>query len=179
MEYRNDWSEFRPRTFEYNGKWIKNWFSNMIPSPIFIGGSDWEWPSVENYYQAMKSEAPEIQQMIKEATPQMAKQLGKRIALRPDWELIKEDKMKYGLLIKFQQSPWYEALMATGDTQIIEWNNWGDKYWGADHLTGKGLNRLGCLLMQLRAEFKQQALEYANRDPLLGLGMSDEQREKI
>lgn len=55
---------------------------------------------------------------------------------------------------KFTQEPWNKLLIATGDTQIIEWNNWGDKYWGADIITGKGLNRLGCLLMTLRKEFK-------------------------
>lgn len=148
------WLPFKPVRFEYNGKWIKNWFSNLMPSPIFMDGNDWEWPSVENYYQAMKTEETEMQEVIKHATPSRAKQLGRKLILRPNWDNLKEGFMKRALDAKFSQSPWYEALMVTGDNMIIEWNNWGDRYWGVTE-DGVGKNRLGALLMQVREEHKK------------------------
>lgn len=147
-----NWVDHKPVRFEYNGKWIKNWFSNMVVDPIYIEAR--LWPSVENYYQAMKSTDRDVQEIIRAASPSRAKQLGKKVILRRDWEQIKESKMKHALSIKFSNKPWYGLLIATGDAQLIEWNNWGDKYWGVTE-DGKGRNRLGVLLMELREEFKQ------------------------
>lgn len=157
MEYRNDWSEFKPLRFEYLGKWVHNWFSNMSPASFMLSCEAIYdlWPSVENYYQAMKTEHMPTQEAIRQANPFKAKQMGKRVHLRAGWPEIKEDVMMRALRAKFAQEPWNKLLMDTQDTQIIEWNNWGDSYWGADIITGKGLNRLGCLLMTLRKEFKE------------------------
>lgn len=151
---QTNWIQHKPLIFEYNGKWIKNWFSNIAPSPIFVG-SEWEWPSVENYYQAMKTEHMPTQEAIRQATPSQSKQMGKRVRLRPHWEDLKESFMKRALHSKFSQPPWFDLLMKTGDTPIIEWNNWGDTYWGVDYKTGQGLNRLGVLLMEIRAEYQE------------------------
>lgn len=147
-----NWIDHKPVRFEYNGKWIKNWFSNMVVDPIYIEAR--LWPSVENYYQAMKSTDRDVQEIIRAASPSGAKSLGKKVILRKDWEQIKESKMKHALSIKFSNMPWFDLLMATNDTQLIEWNNWGDKYWGVTE-NGVGKNRLGVLLMELRDEFKQ------------------------
>lgn len=153
MEQRYNWLEYKPQTFSYRGRWIDNWFSNMVPSKIFVGG-ELEWPSVENYYQAMKSEDPAVQETIRRLTPSQSKALGRRILLRPNWESLKEGYMKRALDIKFACSPWFDLLMDTGDSMIIEWNNWGDKYWGVTD-NGMGKNRLGILLMQIRDEYKK------------------------
>lgn len=151
---RTNWLEFKPAQFEYNGKWIKNWFSNMVPFPIFVGG-EWEWPSVENYYQAMKTEDKYVQECIRISTPRQAKHMGKNIySIRPNWPQMKEGFMKRALEVKFACSIWFNPLMATGDDMIIEWNNWGDQYWGAT-LDGVGKNRLGVLLMEIREEYKK------------------------
>lgn len=147
-----NWIDHKPVRFEYNGKWIKNWFSNMVVFPMYIEAR--LWPSIENYYQAMKTTDRDVQETIRAASPSGAKQLGKKVILRKDWEQIKEGKMKYALSLKFSMQPWYDLLMATGDTQLIEWNNWGDKYWGVTE-DGRGRNRLGVLLMELRDEFKE------------------------
>jgi hypothetical protein len=41
-------------------------------------------------------------------------------------------------------------LLATGDMELIEDNDWDDTYWGV--CNGAGENNLGKLLMKIRAE---------------------------
>src|ERR1700748_1931556 len=115
------WIDYKPKEFEYNGKWVKNWFSNMVVYPIYLG--DRVWPSVENYYQAMKTADRDVQEVIRAASPAGSKQLGKRVILRRNWEQIKESYMKRALSVKFAQETWHRLLTATGDDPIIEWNN--------------------------------------------------------
>lgn len=165
------WLDHKPMHFIYNGKWISNWFSNMIIHPIIIEGR--LWPSVENYYQAKKTDDKDLQDMIRNLSPSAAKREGRKLVLRPSWDQIKEHVMKHALGIKFSHRTWYRLLMATGNAPIIEWNNWGDQYWGVTE-DGMGRNRLGILLMEIREKNKSPE----ERDPLLGLGMSVEQREK-
>jgi ribA/ribD-fused uncharacterized protein len=47
-------------------------------------------------------------------------------------------------------------LLDTGERALIE-NSPSDYYWGCGH-TGTGQNRLGCLLMELRAALKVDAI---------------------
>ena len=56
--------------------------------------------------------------------------------------------MLSGLGYKFIGTLLEPLLLATGDAELIEGNNWGDTYWGK--CNGQGLNRLGILLMQIR-----------------------------
>lgn len=50
---------------------------------------------------------------------------------------------------------WHARLMDTGDEEIVEWNNWGDRYWGRDVSDGGGENHLGRLLIKLRDEWRK------------------------
>lgn len=43
-------------------------------------------------------------------------------------------------------------MLATGDAYLEEGNTWGDRIWGT--VNGSGANRLGVILMQIRAELK-------------------------
>ena len=62
--------------------------------------------------------------------------------------------MEYALRIKFAPgTSWYTKLMATGNEEIVELNNWNDVYWGST-LDGRGENHLGKLLIKLREEYK-------------------------
>ena len=45
-----------------------------------------------------------------------------------------------------------DKLLATGDAYLEEGNTWGDRIWGT--VNGSGANRLGFILMQVRAEIK-------------------------
>ena len=78
-----------------------------------------------------------------------AKRLG-RVELRSDWEEVKIEVMREVLRCKFSQNPDLKAkLIATGDAELIEGNNWNDRFWGV--CRGVGQNHLGRLLMELRA----------------------------
>jgi predicted NAD-dependent protein-ADP-ribosyltransferase YbiA (DUF1768 family) len=59
----------------------------------------------------------------------------------------------------YLDSNWCKELLSTGDQEIVEWNNWGDKYWGKDSITKEGENHLGLLLMRLRRELKTKNKE--------------------
>lgn len=149
-----NWKQYKPKEFEYNGKWIKNWFSNMVPCEIEIDGL--KYNSVENYFQAMKVMPFEstMHVAIALATPSRSKQLGRQVELRPDWNDIKYEVMKRGLLAKWSKPEYRDVLLATGDEIIIEWNNWGDRIWGVDIRDDEGLNLLGKALMEIREELR-------------------------
>jgi ribA/ribD-fused uncharacterized protein len=115
------------------------------------------WKTVEHYYQAMKyPQYPDLQLAIWDAaTPAKAKKLGVTADYTPrgDWDQIKERVMKAALLAKFNQNPGLLSLLqGTGDRELVDITP-GDYYWGAG-TKGKGKNRLGNLLMEVRKELK-------------------------
>lgn len=114
-----------------------------------------KYPSVEHAYQAAKSMDPAYQQSIRDAeTPGKAKKLGKTAVLRPDWESVKVDFMRYLVWNKFSTNESLKnKLLATGDAQLIEGNNWGDVFWGV--CKGQGHNWLGQILMETRQRLRQ------------------------
>jgi ribA/ribD-fused uncharacterized protein len=130
------------------------------------------WPTVEHYYQAMKfPEDPDWQTAIRQAaTATKAKKLGlsPEHTVRADWEAVKDTVMKSALLAKFRQNPALLRLLKdTGDRPLIDAST-GDKYWGAG-LKGEGLNRLGALLSEVRADL-QDFTAGANTVPVVGVG---------
>lgn len=112
------------------------------------------YPTVEHYFQAMKTTDPVERDRIKALrSPAEAKRAGRRVALRPDWESIKLDVMEAGLRYKF--APGKELankLIATGDAELVEGNTWNDTFWGV--CRGRGENHLGKLLMKVRGELQ-------------------------
>lgn len=69
------------------------------------------------------------------------------IKMRDDWELIKDDIMKKGLMAKFTQNKELaNKLLETGDKILIEDSPY-DSYWGN---AKNGKNMLGKLLMDVR-----------------------------
>lgn len=154
--------------------------SNFWPSPItftillpsFDGISKITAPTVEHAYQALKCVKPRDRDSILSAkTPGEAKKLGSKIRPRDDWDQVKMQIMHQLTHHKYTQNlDLAKLLMATGDAEIVEANWWGDTYWGVDRKTGKGDNRLGQLIMVIRAdliqtmdEVKQEQQERVNR----------------
>ena len=45
-------------------------------------------------------------------------------------------------------------VLNTGDEELIEGNNWGDRFWG--QCDGEGINKLGQLLMKVREELRNE-----------------------
>ena len=145
-----------PETIDsFFGKY--RWLSNFHMAPITLDGK--EWPSVEHYYQAMKSEDKKDHEAIRSmATAGQTKKAGKKVKLRADWDIVKREAMFDAVHAKFIQHPdLREKLLATGDAILIEGNTWGDVYWGV--CRGTGANHLGKLLMRLRAQFKAEMQE--------------------
>jgi ribA/ribD-fused uncharacterized protein len=127
--------------------------SNFHPSPIDVDGS--KYPTVEHAFQALKSTDPSKAREVRKAeTPGIAKRLGQKVPLREDWEQVKDDVMYDLLKRKFTQNESLKrGLLATGNEYLEETNTWHDTYWGV--CNGKGLNKLGHLLMRLRAELQK------------------------
>ncbi|WP_420119983.1 NADAR family protein [Nakamurella sp.] len=127
-------------------------FSNFYPSPVTVDGLI--WPTSEHYFQAAKFPGlPQAGRIRREPTPAAAKSLGgdRTVALRADWLTVRDEVMRTGLLAKFTQHRDLRALLVgTGDTPLVEHTE-HDAYWG-DGGDGSGVNRLGQLLMQIRAE---------------------------
>lgn len=85
--------------------------------------------------------------------PSQAKKKGRSVSLRPDWEEIKINVMYEICKAKFTQNENLKrSLLNTGNTELIEGNNWGDKIWG--QVNGVGENNLGKILMKIREELK-------------------------
>lgn len=151
IDKNQDWSKYKPAyPFPLVKGWVRNWFSNFAESPITINNITYS--SVENYYQAMKSMDINDHKAIAAMSPSKSKMSGRRLALRPDWEDVKQDVMTDALIQKFLIPEWRDKLLLTGDETLIEWNNWNDKIWGVSIKDCKGANLLGQILMQIRTE---------------------------
>jgi ribA/ribD-fused uncharacterized protein len=123
--------------------------SNFYPCSISYEGVI--YPTVEHAYQAAKSTSMRDKLYIAAlVTPGIAKRVGRTLDIRPDWDSIKEDVMKELLIRKFgEMNPFLGSkLLDTRPSILVETNTWGDTYWGV--CAGKGDNRLGHLLMDIR-----------------------------
>jgi ribA/ribD-fused uncharacterized protein len=83
--------------------------------------------------------------------------------VRADWEDVKLEYVRKGLEAKFAAHPDLKKVLeeSTGD---IEYASTTDSYWGIG-ADGKGENRLGELLMELRGdEFESEAESEAESD---------------
>lgn len=133
--------------------------SNFSKSEIILDGII--YPTVEHFFQAMKTEDPIQRAEIAAApTPGKAKRLGRKVQLRSDWEEVKEQIMENGLRLKFADPELKAKLLATGDKYLEEGNTWHDNYWGVCYCIDcqdiMGKNHLGKLLMKLRTEFMEE-----------------------
>ncbi len=127
--------------------------SNFYPSPVVYEGV--EYPTVEHAFQAAKTlDNAERVRVRSAATPGLAKRLGRKVALRSDWEQTKIDIMRRLLVEKFKDGPLRTALLATDPAALVEGNRWHDNFWGDCRCQRcskrNGSNVLGNLLMEIR-----------------------------
>lgn len=104
--------------------------SNFWPAPMTLEGI--MYPTVEHAFQAWKAPTIVERRLIAAApTPGKAKAKGNTLKIRPDWDDIRFDVMQFLVTVKFMKSPILrQMLVDTGDKQLIEANDWGDKRWG-------------------------------------------------
>lgn len=129
-------------------------FSNFSRHGFELDGRYWK--TSEHYFQAQKfAGTPYEEQVRLAATAKEAAELGRRrdFPLRADWEQVKEDVMRRAVLCKFETHAEIRAiLLSTGDRPLVE-NAPGDRYWGIGK-DGTGKNRLGYILMEVRATLR-------------------------
>lgn len=144
------------------------------------------YPSNENAYHAAKivpgMSQPTVlyneeyvlltRELFTKFTSSEAKSFGRKANLRFDWlnELPQEDqvtdsqgalilqvrdKIMYDLNVsKFQDPNLKAKLLETGELYLEETNWWKDDYWGV--FEGKGLNKLGRILMLIRSKLAKK-----------------------
>lgn len=147
--------------------YVNNWFSNMLPLDDPFEHDGIKYFAAENFYQAMKIPAHrrdlrvEIAAMSPHASKGCFRKYPNKFVINDTWCLqVKVKAMRTVLDFKFAPgTSWHEKLIATGDEPIIEFNNWGDVFWGFDVNLLKGQNQLGKLLMSIRAGYVDTALE--------------------
>jgi len=137
-------------------------FSNLYPRPILF--EERLYPTAEHAYQAGKALKSEVREWILSApTPSLAAMAAHGLYtwdIVPEWAKIKFVRMKQVLLAKFtQHEDFRELLLSTGDLRLVEAgrvNNAVNRTWG--EVDGKGQNKLGILLMEVRAELRAESI---------------------
>ena len=129
-------------------------------------------PTAEHAYQAEKFENPFLHKRICNshaenddnriyadglAAKKLAhEQIARGVEIRSDWEIVKNGIMLAIVTKKFIRNPELaKKLYLTGDEEIVEGNDWGDRYWGVDPVgSDNGENQLGKILMVVRSRLQ-------------------------
>jgi ribA/ribD-fused uncharacterized protein len=136
-------------------------FGTYYKVKLSIDGA--EWPSAEHYFQAMKfPENLEYQKQIREAKEASAARtlgIAKPVqgVVRKDWETYRDTVMMTINREKFSDAhpELKQMLISTGDAEL-HYNTPQDNYWGLGR-KGEGRNKLGKILMEIRAELAPKA----------------------
>lgn len=133
-----------------------SFLSNFYPCKVFVFG--YEFKSSEAAYQSQKD--PSAVTKFVKLTAREAKQLGKKVNIRSDWNDVKDSVMRTVIEAKFNQNAnLAQKLLETGDEELIEGNDWRDRYWGkvlnTDTNEWEGENNLGKTLMYMREDLKK------------------------
>lgn len=148
MERHENRSE-EERIDEFKGE--MRFLSNFYAAKVEFEGV--LYPSAENAYQAAKCKRPEERAQFVNISAAEAKKLGKEVDLRDDWDDVKDSIMKAIVSDKFSRnSELAEKLIQTGKSVLVEGNTWHDTYWGVDLASGRGKNKLGEILMEVRTD---------------------------
>ena len=127
-------------------------FTNFYPAPVII--DDQHWSSTEHYFQAQKFVGTPYLDVIRGlSSAREAFQLSRNPTVsqwrHSDWDTVKDDIMLKALRCKFtQHKDLRKLLWEMGERKIIE-HTTNDSYWADGGGPGKGLNKLGKLLMQV------------------------------
>lgn len=129
--------------------------SNFYLAPLKLPWCNLTYPSSEHAYQASKCKHLSDRDKFIHISPGQAKRLGRVVAIRNDWDLVKVNMMKICVQQKFiQNGDLLDKLLAIDDdVWLEEGNTWGDVFWGT--VDGKGLNVLGNILMEVRRDLRE------------------------
>lgn len=136
-------------------------FSNLYRREVEFEGE--KFATSEHAYQAGKARKPEVRKWLMEApSPALLAMAAHGLYvwdINSDWSKIKFDRMKRVLQAKFaQHEDLKQLLLSTGTARLVESatvNNAVNRLWG--EVNGVGKNKLGELLMEVRAELAAAA----------------------
>lgn len=133
----------------------RRWLSNMWPCDIKLG--QYNFQSSEAAYQAFKftkNESSIIEKLQK--LPAISSKVFARQnpITNSDFEAKKLEYMEKVLRIKFSNPFLERKLFLTGSDELVEYNDWGDTFWGV--YNNEGENNLGKILMKIREEIKRK-----------------------
>ncbi len=109
------------------------------------------YKNAESAYQAQKTNCESLRKVFTETSASEAKELGKQLVLRNDWDPVLV--MKSVVYEKFYQNPEIRTLLLNTKNAIFAPEGIG-KFWGVED--GKGRNILGMILMNVRDELKSE-----------------------
>ncbi len=135
-------------------------FSNLYRREIEFEGET--FATSEHAYQAGKARKPAVRKWLMDApSPALLAMAAHGLYywdVAPGWSTSKFDRMRAVLRAKFTQHPDLLALLlGTGEARLVETatvDNEVNRLWGK--VNGFGRNMLGELLMELRAELRDQ-----------------------
>lgn len=131
-----------------------SFLSNFYEYPIEFKGNAFK--NSEAVYQAQKFvDKPEIYALFFEASADVAK----RLATVHDYdksEFVKKRVpiMKEIVSVKFSDPDLRARLLATGNRELVEYNWWGDTFWGKTKSGGE--NNLGKILVEEREKIRSE-----------------------
>ncbi len=139
-------------SFDGKFRFLSNFYRLSVPLR-YEGVS---FPTVEHAYQAAKTlNIADREAIARLDTPGAAKRYGRILKpLRPNWDNIRIEIMYTLLTEKFKDPFLRSCLLATGTEELVEGNDWRDRFWGV--YAGEGENHLGQLLMRIRAELEDK-----------------------
>lgn len=140
--------------------------SNFARSPVELAGM--KFPTVEHAYQTAKiitilgeDAGKEFAKRVAKMTPAKAKQeatrtlkAAGRTANVNSWNTASLHVMKSLLEQKFKDPRMRQALLETGDRELVHSGQYTDSYWGLGR-AGKGYNMHGQILMDIRDRLRK------------------------
>lgn len=155
---------------------LKSWAAEPVPPPHLITPAsplhNWgcypfvldeiQWTTVEHYVQAQKfkTSKPELLRSIQRLDePESVVAVGEENGahVRKDWEEVQDDVMLTALRVKFTNHADVRQRLCETAPRVLQYED-VDDYWGvqmtpSDPPRYAGMNRVGRMLMLLRAEF--------------------------
>lgn len=127
-------------------------FSNFYPRTVLYQGK--RYKTKEHAFQCQKAtNQKDFDYIFDATTPYQAKKRARIIKKKGNWEESKRWIMHDIVFAFFKEwSDLRKILLNTDNQELIEGNDWGDKYWGI--YNGVGENWLGKILMLVRDELK-------------------------
>lgn len=145
-----------------------SFLANDYPCRIQMSvlGHSYVFQNAEAAFQAGKCLNPmQVAQIAQTADPSEARQMGKRVTVRSDWETYRVAWMKQVLKCKFTQNDLLmRKLTDTYPLPLSNTNLTGDTFWGIS--SGSGKNHLGRILMEIREEYREHGIDPVGLDVL-------------